>query len=275
MSLIFTLPGKIGDSLMQWPVARRYCIEQQKKCELWLDEGTLKPLVSLFEVQPEVEKVKLIPGIQHYQCGGQPFDFGLTTEDFIGHELHHLGMRWFPQRQITLQTMEWVPFHLQNKEALAQEPSLHIPEPITGNRVVLHGNFQSHMSGTPGFWRFLKDHWDELGELFEERCFVGTDEEVDRAREVYPDATGFKDGGNMLQCARLVAGSRCVIGCGSSIAVLGGALKVPTLRIHDAIADHPKVLWANLGANQLNETERDLRKMWPAWRDQWIAPVPA
>lgn len=275
MSLIGTLPGKIGDALMQWPVLNRYCIENGRKCTLWLDEKTLQPLVSLFEVQPTVEKVELKPGVEHYRCGGQPYDLGLKTADYVGHEVHHLGMRNFPQRQITLQTMNDANFHLRDKDALSQEPSLVVPEPITGDRVVLHGNFQSHMTGVPGFWKFLADRWEELGELFEERCFVGSDEEVDRALEIYPEGTGFKDHGNLLQSARLIAGSRVVIGCGSCIAVLGGALKVPTCRVHDPIGDHPKVIWSNLGANQINETERELRRLWPEWRNKWLAPVAA
>src|SRR5689334_19709808 len=100
MSTIFTSPGKLGDAILSWPVAHQFLKDRKKSCTLWLDEHTCKPLVPLFEAQPCVEKVELKPGILKWSCGGQPWDFGLKTEDFNGHEIHHLGFRKMPSRQI-------------------------------------------------------------------------------------------------------------------------------------------------------------------------------
>jgi hypothetical protein len=60
-----------------------------------------------------------------------------------------------------------------------------------------------------------------------------------------------------------MAGSRLVIGSGSSGVALASVLKVPTLRVHDPIGNAPKVIWAGLGDNQWNEEEVALRRLWP------------
>jgi len=268
MSLIYTMPGKLGDALLEWPVAYQYCKAKDVKCTLWLDEGSLKPLVPLFEAQPCVEAVELKPGVQNYTCGGQPFDFGLATSDYIDHQVIHLGFRKFPERQITLQTLHDAPFELDSA-ALCQEPSIMAPDPMVGNRCVLHGTFVSHHTGSPGFWRFLNSVRGTLEDRFDEITFVGTQAERDRARELYPDWDGFDDGGSFLELANLMVGSRLVLGSGSCGVALAGVLKVPCVRVHDPIGDAPKVIWSNTGENQINETELTLRKDWPAFIDRW------
>jgi len=270
MSLVFTMPGKIGDAILQWPVAYHYCLENKTKCTLWLDEKTLKPLVGLFKEQPVVESVELKPGIESWHMGGQPWDFGLSTQHHLDHEIYHLGFRKFPSRQITLETLETVPLNIDAKR-VCQEPSLFVGPVQTANRLVLHGTFASHQSGTPGFWRFLFDWYPEFRTLFDEIVFIGKAEEIERAHEIYPETGTYDDGGDILGSARLIAGSRLLIGTGSSMVTLGGALKVPTIRVHDQIGDFPRVIWSNLGEAQINETETDLRTLWPEYRDRYIA----
>jgi hypothetical protein len=265
MSLVFTMPGKIGDALLQWPVVFHYCRQQELKCTLWLDEKTLKPLVPLFEAQPCVEKVQLRGGIEHYRMGGQPYDFGLKTADHIDHEVYHLGFRHFPTRQITLETLENVPLHIDGEDVV-NEPSLTVGPTKSHGAAVLHGTFSAHGSGTPAFWRFLYDIKDDLPA---DRCFIGKPSEVKRALELYP-WRAFDDGGNFLELARFMQGASIVIGSGSCGVALAGLLKVPCIRVHDAIGEMPKVIWSNLGENQINETEKDLRKLWPEIRDKWL-----
>lgn len=280
MSTIFTCPGRMGDALLQWPVAWAWARENKKPFTVWLDRTTCAFLKPLLEVQPWVEAVELKDGIQHWQMGGQPWNFGLETADYEGHTVYHLGMRAFPQKQITLQTVEWVPI-VSDTRALAEKPSLEVSGPATGadepvhDRLVLHGTFQTYHSGTPGFWRFLNARRAELEGLFSEITFVGTPEERKRALELYPAWSDFDDRRSALEVAWLMKHSRAVIACGSSMSHLAGALKVPCIRVHDPIGDHPRVIWSNLGANQTNETEQDLRKLWPEWRDRWLAPEPA
>jgi hypothetical protein len=249
-------------------VAYHYCQQQEKRCTLWLDEKTLKPLVPLFEAQPCVEAVELRGGIENYSCGGQPFDFGLKTSDHLDHEIYHLGFRKFPTRQITLETLATVPLRI-DPEGVAQDESLDVGGVAeVRDRVVLHGGFMSHTAGTPTFWRFLYDVKDDLPA---EKVFVGLPSERKRALELYPGWTDFDDNADFLQLARLMKGSRLVIGCGSSVAALASVLKVPCVRVHDPIGEHPKVIWSGLGPNQMNETEKDLRKLWPEFRDRWLA----
>lgn len=270
--LTFSMPGKIGDALLQWPVAYHYARERNSTFDLWLDEKTLKPLVPLFLSQPCVTDCITAPGIEHWQCGGQPWDFGLKTEDHLEREFVHLGMREFPQRQITLQTLENARFDLE-REPLSQEPSIFVRDPMTANRVVLHGTFTTHSSGTPGFWKLIHRIQSELKEMFEEIVFVGDPEERKRALEIYPDAKDFDDQGDFYRLAQLIAGSRLVIGAGSSVVALAGTLKIPCVRVHDEIGNHPRVLWSNLGPGQINETELELRKgRWEEFKDKHFQP---
>jgi hypothetical protein len=275
MSIVWTAPGKIGDALLQWPIVYHYHKQNGGRATMWLDEKSLKPLVPLFESQPVVEKVELKPGIENYSMGGQPWDFALGTAEHIEHQIFHLGMRSFPQRQITLQTIEWMPFKLRNIDWT--EPTIQSTLPVHFNRCVLHGTFQS-TAGTPGFWRFLNSIKEELDQEFEQVVFVGTADERERAMELYPYPGcerphvwhQFDDGGDFAALAGFMGSSRLVIGSGSSGVVLGGALKIPTIRVHDPIGDVPKTVWSNLGNNQLNATERELRTAWPKFKTRWI-----
>lgn len=280
MATVFTSPGKIGDFLLQWPVAYQWAKAANEKIHLWLDAGTLKPVERLLAAQPVVECVELKPGVQSYTCGGQPWDFGLKTEDFLGHTVYHLGFRGFPQRQITLQTHLDTGLHLE-VEKLSQEPSLVVPaldHPPAERYCVIHGTFQSHNSGVPRFWSFLDWIAADLEAHYDRIIFTGTADERARARDVYPDAgkwVDFDDGGDFLPLARLMAGAALVVGSGSSGVALAGALKVPTVRVHDPIGDAPKVIWSNLGRQQWNEPEADLRRLWPGILTALNQPVPA
>lgn len=261
MKTVFTSPGKAGDCLLQWPVAYWWAKKYGKQFEMWLDEKTCRMLKPLFEAQSCVSGVVLKDGIKNWNIGGQPWDFGLNTEDFRDCEIYHLGMRSFPQRQITLQTLEWVPFTV-DKQALCNEPALETTPLNPGNRLVLHANFRGQAAGTPGFWRFLYRERGDLESMFDEITFVGTDDEVGRALELYPQWSGFSDAGDFYKLACFISGSRFLIGPGSSIAHLGNCLKVPTLRVHDPLGEFPKVIWSGLGPLQFNETERELRTKW-------------
>lgn len=260
--------GKIGDALLQWPVAEQWLRDHGEQAEVWLDP-TCKPLVDLFRREPTVSDVKIVDPAENYSCGGQPWQGKFSTELHNQYEIVCMGFRAFPQRQITMQTA--MDCSLKVKPArLATEPAfgIHVPKQ---NRVALHGTFTSHVSGTPGFWRVLWDIRRDLEENFDEIVFTGTAQERERARELYPNAhcsrpdawRDFDDHGSFLELAELLAGSRLVIAAGSSCAALGSVLKVPTLRVHDDIHGVPKHIWSGLGDNQWNETPAGVRKAWP------------
>ena len=277
MSTVMTMPGKIGDSLLQWPVAFWYG-KQVGDFELWLDEKTCKPLIPLFEAQPHVSKVKLIPGVEHWNCGGQPFHFDLPTSAFEGNTIFHLGLRMFPQRQISLETMAnaKVPINV-SQELFSSTPSIKAGTGKVENRLVLHGqSVCPHNRQTPQFWKFLASVRDEIGDMFDDVVFVGNDRDREIGRRTYPGWHEFVDDGDFLKLADLIADSRAFIGVGSSPVALAGLLKVPAIRVHDNIADNmPRIIWSNLGENQLNDSELGLRKSWPEWRDRWLKPIDA
>lgn len=269
MSLVFTMPGKKGDALHQWPVAYWYCRQNNTTCDLWLDEKELPPLKRLFESQPCVDNVILKPGIKSYEMGGQPWDFGLKTIDHVEHEIYHLGFRRFPVRQITLEALDMVPLRIERPE---NEKSLLVKvNASAGTRCVLHGNFASHTSGVPGFWRFLASVMPTLMDHFDDIVFVGTSRERERANEIWPLCKTFDDQGDFLNLAELIAGASLMIGCGSSNIVLAGLLGVPAVRVHDPIGEYSKVIWSNLGENQLNATELELRTEWPEFWKRWFS----
>lgn len=272
MNPVAYLPGKLGDSILQWPAARAWSRKLGKPIDIWLDH-TCKQLKPLLEAQPEVGEVKLTNQSKEYTCGGQPWDGGFPTEVHAEREIVSFGLRQFPTRQITLQTLHDVPLELGKQ--IEDVPQFDVGPVIAENRVVLHGTFTSHHSGVPGFWKFLNRIQADLDDRFEHVMFVGTEPERNRALELYPKWSAYADDGDFLVLARFLAGSRLVIGAGSAVAALGGALRVPTVRVHDPIGEHAKVIWTNLGQNQMNETEAGLRKMWPAFRDRWTPKLVA
>lgn len=277
MSTVFTMPGKIGDAIMQWPVPFWYAKERNEKITLWLDEGTLKPLVPLFEAQSCVEKVELKGGIENYQCGGQPWHFGLETKDLQGLLVYHLGFRGFPQRQISLETRasSRVPIAVKPAE-FATTPTIEAqPAAKTGKKLILHGqSVCPHTLATPGFWKFIAPIRAELEGIFSEIVWVGSARDLEVAEttygKVWPKATYFDDGGDFQLLANQMANADLVIGAGSCVAALGGQLKVPTIRVHDPIAGKSKTIWAGLGANQSTDLEVALRAQWPEFRDRWV-----
>jgi hypothetical protein len=262
----------LGDAILQWPAAFWWHRNTGKPFSVWLEEKTCGPLKPLIEFQDGVESVTMRGGIANWSCGGQPWHWNASTDDLNGSEVYHLGMRGFPQRQITLETMEQIPLSLGvSHDDLAKTPVFKVKELPRANRVVIHGSgVCRHNNQTPHLWAFLARIRHELPDLFDEVVFVGSDEDRGVAALAYPGWPGWPDGGDFLELASYVAASELVIACGSSVAALGGALKVPTIRVHDALGNAPKVIWSNLGGNQLNATELELRKEWPEFRERWV-----
>jgi len=271
--VVFTFPGKLGDALHQFPVAYHWAKQQSKKADLWLDKKTCGPLVPLFASQPWVGEVKLMEGVESYNCGGQPFHMNLPTSAFEGHKVYHLGLRAFPARQLTLECLQVskVPVKV-SVEDLANEPSLVVPVPAKYNRLMLHGQAcYAHTKNSPTFWKFLAGIRGELERMFDEIVFVGVDRDREVGLRTYPNWHAYDDIGDFAKLAGYIAASRAMIACGSAPVVLAGLLKVPSIRVHDKIAnDAPKVIWNNLSPSSINDTEIELRKSWPTFRDKWL-----
>lgn len=274
--VVFTMPGKCGDSLMQWPIPYWWAKETGKKFTLWLDENSCKMLKPLFEAQPCVESVEFRPGVENYGCGGQPWHFGMETADYAGKAVHHLGFRGFPQRQLTLETLNKsrVPINV-DQDSLATEVCLETTPGEKRNRLILHGQpICVHTKTTPAFWSFISSIRGELESRFEQIVFVGSERDLEIGKRTYPDWDTFDDHGDFKVLADYVATSEACIGVGSSVVVLSGLLQIPTIRVHDPISDHTKTLWSNLSPKSINDTEVELRKSWPLWRDTHLSEVP-
>lgn len=271
---VFTFPGKLGDALMQWPVAYHWAKTNGKTFTAWADEKTCSGLKNLFESQDVCDGVEFKPGIENYMCGGQPWHFNLDTKEFSGKAVYHLGYRSFPVRQLTLESLETCKISGRvDRRKMAQEPSFLFSGIEQRNRVILHGNpICPHSRATPQFWKFLAGIAKELEAEFDELVFVGSQRDREMGGRIY-GWEEFNDEGDWLPLAKLMAGSRLVIACGSAPAVLGGALKVPTVRVHDPIQNHSKNIWSNLGDNQINDTEIELRESWPMFKDRWLRAV--
>lgn len=278
---VFSFPGKAGDALMQWPIAYWWARENGKTFTCWMDEHSTKMVAPLFAAQPCVDKVEFKSGVENYSCGGQPWHFDIPASDYIDREVHHLGFKNFPARQLTLETMENIKLGLKvDQDLLAKTPSIEAPGPVEGflegERIcILHGQaIYSNTKGTPKFWTFLSDISPELAIRFDRLVFVGDERDREVGLRTYPDWETFDDHGSFLELAKLMKMAKLVIGCGSSVVALAGALKVNSIRVHDPIGEHPKMIWSNLQENHLNSTEDQLRGEWGPWRDKWLAEVP-
>ena len=272
MNVVFTMPGKMGDALMQWPIVHQYIKQTGRTVDLWLDEKTCKPLVNLFKAQPGVDQVELRGGIENYNCGGQPFHFNLEPEDIGERVVYHLGLRKFPERQITLQSLQDSRVSITIPSD-GWHPSLTVEKAQGPSTLVLHGQAVCPHSGSvPMFWKFLAGIRSEIDGLFDRVVWVGSKSDRDTGIRTYPAwRDEVEDNGDLLETAKVIAGAKAFIGCGSSMVVLAANLGIPAIRVHDRIGnDAPKSIWSNLGENQLNETEIGLRTEWPIWRDKYL-----
>ena len=275
MSTVATFPGRLGDAMLQFPVMHQWSKVTGKTFDCWMDERTCKPLEGLFASQACVGEVKLVSGVESYHCGGQPFHMNLTTSAFSEHTVYHMGFRTFPQRQITLETLENVKLPIPiDRTSLETEPCFAFPDTPKRRLLLLHGNpICPHTKMTPNFWKFLAGTYNELEDLFQDIVWVGDARDREIGTRTYAwDA--FDDHGSLLETAKLMAQASCVIACGSSMAAMAQVMKIPCIRVHDPIGEAHKVIWSGLGENQLNETEATLRTAWPEWRDRWLS-VPA
>jgi len=273
---VFTFPGKAGDAIHQFPIAYWWSKQHDDaKFTVWLDEKSCKMVAPLFASQPCVDKVEMKSGVEGYACGGQPWHFNLETSNLVDRLVFHLGMRGFPTQQLTLECLatSGVPITV-DRQTLSDTCVFEVPDEEKVDRLVIHGQgVCPHTRSTPMLWRFLYSIWPELKERFKEIVFVGSEADRGTSLQTYPDCKEFVDDGDFLKLASYMKASRAVIGGGSSPVALAGALKVPCVRVHDFIANGaPKIIWSNLGDNQLNDTETGLRKSWPEWRDKWLTP---
>jgi hypothetical protein len=209
-STVFSFPGKAGDSIHQWPVAWWWAKENGKRFTCWMDERSCKVVAPLFAAQPCVEKVEFKPGIEHYNCGGQPWHFDLPASEYENVEAHHLGLRNFPQRQLTLEALHASQLGLSvTQDQLAETPTIEAPgevEGFSGPRTSASCTAKPSTRtprGTPKFWTFISDIAPELSEMFHRLVFVGNDRDREVAKRTIPMGD-HDDHGSFLELAKLM-----------------------------------------------------------------------
>ena len=244
MSVLFTFPGKIGDTLHQWPLVFHWAREQQKKIVVGLEATSLGPLVRLFRNQPCVEDVAMLYGIEHWGVGGQPWDFGFKTADYDKWDaVHHMGFRAMPNKRLTLFQQNVLKVAASHSE-IAETPSL-VPcaSEVKKSKCVIHGTQNSG-----NLWRLMSECDNLIRRCFEQVVFVGSG--VDLTLLEARGLDRFDDRGDFLSLAEFISDAAMVIGCGSSVVALAGAMKVPSIRVPELhIASD---IYANLGPGQWN-----------------------
>lgn len=256
------MPGKIGDAFHQYPVAYQWHLATGEKLHLGLDQRMLRPLAPLFASQPAVEKVYLLPGIDHYMMGGQPFDFGFPPEAYkYWDKIYHLGFKEPADKPITLYTKSRVDYPINTSKLRNTRCIFGSRPPSPRNLLVLHGARTDQWGNLPHFWDALHLTYPELRAEFEEIVFVGTSSNR-RVWRKWEGASEFDDAGDWIKLVDFMQDARLVMGVGSAMIALAGALKVPSIRIHDYIEGFPNhKVFSNLGPHQWNLGEgTDYRK---------------
>jgi len=252
---LITFPGKIGDAFLQWPVARWFIDNKYPKVDIAVAEQ-ISSVGPIFERQPGVNSVVYLTGIHSWHLGGQPWDFGMQSVFGKWTVLIHLGFRERPDQPITLHCAKEAGANLD--KAPLSDPALILPQDDKRNRLLLHGTFKDHQGHTPSFWSVIRDNRELLEKAFDEIYFIGASNDLSVLSGLDFPAKPFFDDGDIIKTAEFMANSKLVIGCGSSMVALAGALGIPSLRLHDPTGLEQPV-FSHVGANQVNIDPRELQ----------------
>jgi hypothetical protein len=240
--VLFTFPGKLGDTLFQWPVARKWAEENGTQIDVGLDKSAwaLEPIL---RKQAVVADVILLSGVTDYFCGGQPWHFGWKQDQRGYREVFHLGFRDFPHKGLLRNTYELVPLKASYEE-LAELPSL---DPFW---IKPEGPLTCILHGTKTRPRFLTAFLRAMGTKiltsgFDRLFWAGSSDEWPWPNAVtLPPPPLERVVEEMTRCA-------FVFGASSGIVALAGAMKAPCLRVGEP-ALRPDWIWKNTGPNQWN-----------------------
>jgi len=255
--VLFTFPGKIGDALHQWPIARQWAEENDTQIEVGLS-AKIQPLAGLLLKQPYVSRLHLLPGITSDDVGGQPWDFGWKADKKEWDEVFHLGFRDFPREGLMRHVYEraGVPLKASFEDVWSQ-PSIEPfwVGPVGNLPCVLHGN-----KARPSYYKALVKCLPVISKTFDPLCWAGSADE-------WPLGADFKGNGLPLETvAEHIAHCALVFAASSSIAALAGAQGAPCLRIGEphlipqAIWDNPTSMQYQTSGDALAELKRVIRE---------------
>lgn len=272
MKTLWTFPGKIGDTLLQWPVAMHWALKHGEKIDVRISEG-VEPIGNLLASQSVVNDLKVATGrIISYNCGGQPWDFDYKPEDTTEYEqVFHCGFRRFPDKQITLFTRDALSLQEDLVDGLFGYQTILAGQVDPKRRLVIHGRRISQSGGDCLFWGVMKNLLaNGIADRFDEIVAVGTrDERLDARSRLNVQST-WADNGDWSALALYLANSALLIDAGTGVAALAGAVGTPCIRIHDPIGLQPKTIWSNPQYNQLNFAEGELLSDIWNYIDTWV-----
>jgi hypothetical protein len=241
-NVLFTFPGKMGDCLHQWPVARAWAAEHDQQISVGIDRS-VRPIADLLRSQACVKEVIELEGVSGYDVGGQPFDFGWGTEPRGWDEVFHLGFREFPEKGLLRATYDLLPLRTSFDE-IANVPSV---EPFwsgvsdeSSRTCVLHGT-----KTRPRYYASLIRATPILSRAFSRIFWAGSPSD-------WPFRSAWNgpppEMGRVIQEMKTCA---LVFGCSSSIVSLANAMKAPCLRVGEPTL-LPDSVWRNTGPRQWN-----------------------
>lgn len=237
--VLFTFPGKMGDALHQWPIARQWALENDTKIEVGLGR-TAHCLAELLTQQSVVKEIRLLGGIKNEDNGGQPYDFGWGDDRKEWDEVFHLGFRNFPTRGLMRETYDLVPLKASFEEVWntpSIEPFWKPPEGVL-RPLILHGT-----KTRPEFYKAMIRCFRILEKHFQPIVWAGRPDE-------WPQPADFDgDGLPIVEVANRISYSGLVFAASSGIAALAGAQGAPCIRIGEK---HllPSEIWDNPGRFQ-------------------------
>jgi hypothetical protein len=241
----FTFPGRMGDLLMQWPVAYQWHKKTGEQfrvvtCEHW----NMPRMLPLLETQKCVAEVTVMSGIiNDDSCGGQPWHFNLKEDP----DYFHMGYQDRPNMQLTDFTLKYFPEPL-DRDAVLNEASLDMGERNPQNYCVFFA--KPHQN-----WETALELMQKVTDRFDKVYVIGLPEDLSYICQNVPDTCWQKwhnvdsKTPDLLSDARLIRDARVVITINSLVPTISNVLKVPTVVVHRA---QPFQTYSNTGPNQFN-----------------------
>lgn len=166
--IAFTLPGKLGDNICRLPIAYQYAIQYNKSVDLILDLNSSNCLESVLSKQSWVDNIKFSPGIENYDLGGQPWDFGYYGIELKNNykELYHLGYRGCPDKNYTKYALNSVPIKIEELLTTSCIENINIED--KPKKLVISGESSRGFADMAlrqtlgGLSKYLKSKFDEI-----------------------------------------------------------------------------------------------------------------
>jgi hypothetical protein len=255
--VLFTLPGKIGDNFFRLFIAHRYALEQHAPVDLALDLGS-RCMVSLLNQQSWTDRVFTANGIDRYEAGGQPFDFGPPenlavppegTTPQVWQQVYHLGYRRDPGPNLIRGAWAQSGVPLKEPRWLGHSAPI-LWKPLTITRLVIHMDAdENHLhpytrERNQNLDVTLWPVWEQLLARFTSVVFIGT--HAPSALERYqrylerggPQVSVLYDEGRLERVVALL-GHSLLIGSYSSMWALGCAMRLDQIVLMDDRHFHP------------------------------------